>query len=192
MASTTVVQEPPFSRFLFNDTRTAPIWLLVRLYVGWAWLDAGLHKIQDPGWMDTGKSLQGFWTNAIKTPPDVARAPITYDWYRGFLQFLLDSGTYTWFGKLIAIGEAAVGIALILGIFTGFAALTGAFMNTNFMLAGSASTNPVLMLLAVFILMAWKVAGVIGVDRFLLPVLGTPWRAPAPTVPQMRTAPSTS
>ncbi len=189
MTQMTVVQEPPFSRFLFNDIRTAPLWFLVRLYVGWAWLDAGLHKVQDPKWMDTGTAIQGFWTNAVTAPPDVARAPITYDWYRGFLQFLLDSDAHVWFGKLIAVGEVVIGIALILGILTGFAVLAGAFMNMNFMLAGSASSNPVLFVLAVLILMAWKVAGIIGVDRFLLPVLGTPWKGEPPT-PEMRTAPA--
>lgn len=189
MTRITVVQEPPFSRFLFNDIRTAPLWLLLRLYVGWAWLDAGLNKIQEPKWMDTGTAIQGFWTNAIKTPPDVARAPITYDWYRGILQFLLDSEAQVWFGKLIAVGETLIGIALIVGIFTGFAALAGAFMNMNFMLAGSASSNPVLFVLAVLILMAWKVAGIIGVDRFLLPVLGTPWKSESPAR-QMRTGPA--
>ena len=185
----TVVQEPPLSRFLFNDIRTAPVWFLLRLYVGWAWFDAGLHKVQDPKWMETGAAIKGFWAAAIKTPPDVAKAPVTYDWYRGFLEFLLASESHIWFGKLIAVGETIIGLALIAGIFTGFAALAGAFMNMNFMLAGSASSNPVLFVLAVLILMAWKVAGIIGVDRFLLPVLGTPWRpatpAPARTAPAL-------
>jgi len=189
MARVTIVQEPPFSRFLFNDIRTAPFWLLVRLYVGWAWVDAGLHKVQDPKWMETGAAIKGFWTNAVKTPPDVPRAPITYDWYRGFLQFLLENETHVWFGKVIAIGETAVGIALILGIFTRFAALIGAFMNMNFMLAGTASSNPVLLVLAVLILMAWKVAGIIGVDRSLLPALGTPWKA-EPAKVRIQTAPA--
>jgi thiosulfate dehydrogenase [quinone] large subunit len=49
-------------------------------------------------------------------------------------------------------------------------------MNFNFMLAGTASTNPVLFLAAILLIMAWKVAGWWGLDRFLLPLLGTPWR----------------
>lgn len=171
------VQEPPLSRFLFNDPRTAVFWLIARLYVGYSWLDAGLHKVQEPAWVSSGTALKGFWEGAVKTPPDVAHPAITYDWYRAFLQLLLENQTYTWFAKLIAYGELLVGIALILGIFTGFAALTGAFMNMNFMLAGSASINPVLALIAILILMAWKVAGIIGVDRYLLPALGTPWRS---------------
>ena len=58
------------------------------------------------------------------------------------------------------------------------AAVAGAFMNLNFMLAGSASTNPVLLLLGILLVLAWKTAGYIGLDRFLLPLLGTPWKAP--------------
>jgi thiosulfate dehydrogenase (quinone) large subunit len=69
-----------------------------------------------------------------------------------------------------------VGIALIIGAFVGLAAVAGAFMNLNFMLAGSASTNPVLLLLGFLLVLAWKTAGYIGLDRWLLPILGTPWR----------------
>lgn len=58
----------------------------------------------------------------------------------------------------------------------GVAAFFGALMNWNFMLAGSASSNPVLFLVAVLLILAWKVAGYYGLDRFLLPMLGTPWR----------------
>jgi len=44
------------------------------------------------------------------------------------------------------------------------------------MMAGSASTNPMLFTVAVFLILAWKVAGYYGVDRYLLPFLGTPWK----------------
>jgi len=46
----------------------------------------------------------------------------------------------------------------------------------SFLLAGTVSTNPVLFLAAVFLILASKNAGYIGVDRFLLPALGTPWQ----------------
>lgn len=70
-----------------------------------------------------------------------------------------------------------MGLGLILGILTGFAAFFGAFMNMSFLLAGSASTNPVLFTLAIGLMLAWKVAGYYGVDRWLLPRLGVPWHA---------------
>jgi thiosulfate dehydrogenase [quinone] large subunit len=49
-------------------------------------------------------------------------------------------------------------------------------MNWNFMMAGTASTNPLLFLLSILLILAWKTAGWIGLDRWLLPALGTPWR----------------
>jgi thiosulfate dehydrogenase [quinone] large subunit len=49
-------------------------------------------------------------------------------------------------------------------------------MNMSFMLVGSASTTPVLFDLAVLLLLGWQVAGYYGADRFILPLLGAPWR----------------
>jgi thiosulfate dehydrogenase [quinone] large subunit len=48
-------------------------------------------------------------------------------------------------------------------------------MNVSFMLAGTVSSNPVMFGLTVFIILGWKVAGWWGLDRWLLPMLGTPW-----------------
>jgi thiosulfate dehydrogenase [quinone] large subunit len=35
-----------------------------------------------------------------------------------------------------------------------------------------------MLILAIALILAWKTAGHIGLDRFLLPLLGTPWKAP--------------
>jgi thiosulfate dehydrogenase [quinone] large subunit len=108
--------------------------------------------------------------------PETGRPAIAFDWYRGFIQMMLDAQAYTWFAKLVAYGEVLVGIALIVGAFTGIAAFFGGFMNWNFMMAGSASTNPMLFTVAVLLILAWKVSGYIGADYFLLRLIGTPWR----------------
>lgn len=108
--------------------------------------------------------------------PEEGRPQIAYDWYRGFIQFMLDQGWHTWFAPLVSFGEIAVGIALILGAFVGIGAFGGALMNWNFIMAGAASTNAVLFTLAILLMLAWKVAGWYGLDRFLLPLLGTPWK----------------
>jgi thiosulfate dehydrogenase [quinone] large subunit len=171
----TVVQDPPFTKTLFTDTRLAWFWLVLRVWLGYQWIEAALHKIDNPAWVQTGDALKGFWTGAVAVPAE-GRPAIAFDWYRGFIQTLLDAQAYTWFAKLVAYGELLIGIALILGVFTGIAALFGALMNWNFMMAGSASTNPLLLIIAIGLILAWKIAGYIGVDRFLLPYLGTPWR----------------
>lgn len=64
------------------------------------------------------------------------------------------------------------------GAFTGIAAFLGAFFNMNFMLAGVASTNPLLFTVSIFPILAWRVASWYGLDRWLLPKLGTPWWRP--------------
>ena len=171
------VEDPPLAKALFANTKVAWFWLVVRLYVGYEWLEAGLHKFSDPKWMTDGSALLGYWQNAVKVPAPPARAAITYDWFRGFLQFLIDNNTSVWFAKVITFGEIAIGLGLIVGAFVGVAAFFGALMNMNFMLAGSASTNPVLFFLAVGLMLAWKVAGYYGLDRVILPSLGTPWQA---------------
>ncbi len=181
-----LIQDPPLARFLFQSTRMAWVWLAVRLYFGYSWLEAGWHKFTDPAWMGPeGTGILGFWTRAAAVPAPPAKPLVTYDWYRGLLQFLIDANAAPWFSKVIVFGELAVGIGLILGAFVGIAAAGGLTMNMAFMLAGTTSTNPVLAIVEILLILAWKNAGYLGLDRYLLPALGTPWKqrrvtAPAP------------
>ncbi len=170
----TVVSDPKIARLLFNDIRFSVLWLVVRVWLGYEWINAASHKIGNPAWTQTGDALKGYWTSAVAIP-EAGRPPISFDWYRSFIQGLLDAQAYTWFAKLIAYGELLVGIALIIGAFVGIAAFFGALMNWSFMMAGSASINPVLFILAIGLILAWKTAGYIGADYFLLNRLGTPW-----------------
>jgi thiosulfate dehydrogenase [quinone] large subunit len=178
------VEGPTFTRYLFNNTRAGLFWLPIRLFLGFAWLDAGLHKLlpegkpMGAGWLDGGSALLAYWERAVTIPEAPARPAITYDWYRGFLQFLIDNDAQVWFGYLIVLGEILVGLGLLVGALVGFAAFFGALMNMSFLLAGSASTNPVLFAMAIGLILAWRVAGWYGLDRYLLPLLGVPWRAP--------------
>ena len=52
----------------------------------------------------------------------------------------------------------------------------GALLNFNYLLAGSASINPVLLVAQLLLILAWRRAGYIGLDRWLLPQIGTPWQ----------------
>jgi thiosulfate dehydrogenase (quinone) large subunit len=173
------VEGPAFVRFLFNNSRAGLLWLPIRLFVGFSWLEGGLHHLSDPKWTTSGESLRQYWERAAAIP-EQGRPPITYEWYRDFINFLLAGHHETWFSWLVAFGEIAVGIGLIFGILTGIAAFFGALMNMSFLLAGSASTNPILFTLAVGLMLAWRVAGYYGVDRYVLPMLGTPWRPGTP------------
>jgi thiosulfate dehydrogenase (quinone) large subunit len=66
--------------------------------------------------MQTGETLKAFWENGVKGFQG-GRPNIAFDWYRTFIQSMLDAQAYTWFSKVVAFGELTVGILLILGAF---------------------------------------------------------------------------
>jgi thiosulfate dehydrogenase [quinone] large subunit len=168
-----IIPDPPIARLLFASTRSAWFWLLIRLYLGYEWLESGWGKVSGGTWA-SGDALRGFWTNAVAIP-EGGRPAIAFDWYRDFINFMLEQGWYTWFADLIMWGELLIGVGLILGAFVGFAAFFGALLNWNFIMAGTASTNGLLFAIAIALILAWKVAGWYGLDRWLLPLIGTPW-----------------
>jgi len=173
----TQIEDPKFAKFLFQDTRSAAIWLPIRLFMGLDFLSAGIHKFQDPKWLGDGTALLGYWKNAVAVNPETGRGAITYDWWRTFIQSMIDTDSHIWFSKLITFGEILIGLGLIAGALVGIAAFFGAVMNMSFLLSGSVSVNPIFLTLAILLILAWKVAGWLGLDRYLLPMLGTPWKA---------------
>jgi thiosulfate dehydrogenase [quinone] large subunit len=143
----------------------------LRTWLALQWLNSGLHKLTSPAWTDgSGSGLLSFWKTAL-APNAHGGSAITYDWYRNFLQLLMDSHAETWFSKLIASGETAVGLGLLVGALVPMAALGGLTMNMSYMLAGSASVNPVLALCSGILLVGRASSGVIGFDGLVLWVL---------------------
>ncbi|MES2437018.1 MAG: DoxX family protein [Patescibacteria group bacterium] len=170
-----IIDESPVSRFLFSNTKMAWLWLVVRLYVGWEWLHAGWGKLHSDAWVGSsaGKALSGFIQGALKKSS--GEHPDVQGWYAAFLQNIILPNADTW-AHVVSYGEFLVGIALIIGAFVGIAAFFGLFMNLNFLLAGTVSINPILFTLSIGLILAWKISGYIGLDRYLLPLLGTPWK----------------
>jgi thiosulfate dehydrogenase [quinone] large subunit len=169
------MENPIILQKLCTNSRLAWIWLPLRLYLGWVWLSAGWERIGDAAWMTTGEAVRRFWSDAVATSCGGDGYTTTVGWYRAFIRLLLDGGHYTWFGRLIVFAAMAIGVLLILGAFTGIVAALAAFMNWNFIMAGTASANGLLLILALLLVIGWRVAGHIGLDYWLLPLLGTPW-----------------
>lgn len=77
---------------------------------------------------------------------------------------------------LQALALTLLGIALLLGGLTGVAAFAGGCLSAG-LWAGESVTFAALHFAAVIsLILAWKTAGWIGLDRWLLPALGLPWR----------------
>lgn len=168
------LEDPPIAKFLFGDVRMSWLWLILRLYVGYQWFLAGYEKMINPVWFGSkaGVALSGFVAGALKKT--AGDHPDVQGWYAWFLQNLVLPNAAFW-SYLVTIGELLVGIGLILGIFTGIAAFFGGFMNVSYLLAGTVSTNPLLFVIATWLVLGWKTAGWLGLDRWIMPLLGTPW-----------------
>ncbi|HEY7418879.1 MAG TPA: DoxX family protein, partial [Ktedonobacteraceae bacterium] len=133
------------------------------------------EKSSGGAWVFTnhdGAAILGFAQGAVAKA--TGAHPSVQDWYASFLKTFVIPHPAIW-SYLITFGEVAVGLGLIVGALTGIAAVFGMVMNLNYLLAGTVSTNPILGFLAIFLILAWRVAGYYGVDRYLLPLLGTPW-----------------
>ena len=178
MTRTASYPEPRISKFLFASKAMAPIWAVVRVSLGWLWLDAGWHKVWSEGGFNTawvgpeaGGAVSGFLNRSLTlTAGDHPSVSVWYAWLieRVFLPNAVIMS------NLVAFGEVLIGIALILGLLTGISAFMGGFLNASFLLAGTVSTNPFMFILATWLVLAWRIAGYYGLDFFVLPRIGAP------------------
>lgn len=165
----------------FNQPKyTGMVWLVLRLWLGYEWLMAGVEKVFGDGsaaWVGpkAGTAVAGFLKGAIAKSPlapgfDATNAhPAVQQWYAELAQnvFLPNATALSY---LVAYGEILVGIALIVGLFTHFAALMGVIMNLAYLFAGTTSTNPQMLVVGMVILLAGGVAvGFYGLDFFARP-----------------------
>jgi thiosulfate dehydrogenase (quinone) large subunit len=161
--------------WLFRSSAAGLIWLVVRLWLGYQWANAGYQKIwgseRSAFWFGGGAGVKGFATAGI-TGSATGKGGASYGWWAGFLHnFVLPNAS--WIAKVIAISEVAIGIALILGLLTGLTAIGALLLNLIYMFTGSAGVNPAYAVLAVFLILAWRNAGSLGLDRF---VFSGAWR----------------
>jgi thiosulfate dehydrogenase [quinone] large subunit len=169
------LRDPAVTRHLFGDVGWAWIWLVLRVYLGWTWLRSGWGKVTSPAWAGNkaGSALTGFINGALNETS--GQHPNVQGWYAAFLRSVVLPHVVIW-SYLVTTGETLVGVALILGVVTGLAAFVGGFMNMSYLLAGSVSINPIMFAVATWLVMAWKVAGWWGVDRWLMPALARLWQ----------------
>jgi thiosulfate dehydrogenase (quinone) large subunit len=153
------------AKWLRENTIAAGILTVLRLYLGYSWLTAGLHKLTGEGFDTTG-FLKGAIANPVKGPD----GSMVYSTYVGFLKDFAVPNAHI-FNTIVPLGEFLVGLGLILGCLTTAAMFFGLVMNFAYVMAGTISTNPMDILLGVIILFAGYNAGKFGLDRWVLPFI---------------------
>lgn len=153
-------------RFLRENVVASFLLLLARLYVGWQWMTAGWHKVT--GGFDASGFLKGAIAKAGGENPTVA------SWWGSFLDSvaLPNSGIFSF---MVAWGELLVGIGLVLGCLTTAAVFFGMMMNFAFLFSGTVSSNALMVLLSIFIIVAGANAGRFGLDHYVLPYINNWW-----------------
>ncbi len=151
-----------------NQGFSSTIWLILRVWLGVAWLQAGWGKVfgeKASMWVgnEAGVAVTGFLKGALEQ----AAAPA---WYADFIrEVALPNATL--FSYLVAYGEVLVGLTLIIGLVTNLAALMGIAMNLAYLFSGTISKNPQMLLAESAIVFAGLAAGYYGIDRYLIPFI---------------------
>lgn len=129
---------------------------VLRIYTGLFFAWHGFSKLRRDNFAD---GMEGFLT---------AQAENSFAFYRPFIESVVLPNKAV-FGSLVAWGEFAVGIAMILGLATRYAAVAGAILVLNFWLAKGQGffdgTNHDVVWLVIFVVLGLVPAGrVVGLD----------------------------
>jgi thiosulfate dehydrogenase [quinone] large subunit len=149
---------------------TGIAWLLIRLFVGYQWLTAGWEKINEAAWVGdkVPAGIHGFLAGALtKTAGD---HPSVFAWYGDFIKNVALPNERV-LSYLVAYGEVLVGLALVVGLFSKWAAFWGLTMNLAFYLAGSTSSNGYMMVAEMAMLFGGLGVSFYGLDTIVLPFL---------------------
>lgn len=149
------------------------IGLALRLWAGWALLSSGINKWQT-GF--GGAAVSGYLNGALgktsasllatKGPAAAAHPDVTATWAWVIKHIFLPNADL--FAFLVKLGEVALGIALIIGLFTHLAAGLGMLMTFVYLLSGTASITGPLLLSFLIIFWLGRESYLFGVDRFFM------------------------
>lgn len=152
-------------QFLQNSKIAQVLLTVARISLGWMWFSSGIGKVMG-GEFNAGGFLQGAAANPVLNG---GTEELAYPLYVAFLENVAIPHADL-FSFMVMWGEVLVGAALIIGLFTKTAGFFGGVMNTAFLLAGTVSTNPLMLLIAIPILISKENAGRLGLDHFVAPV----------------------
>ena len=153
-------------RWPFASRLAAPIWLGLRIYLGSAWLQFGLTKIR-AGWL-TGNPMEEILSLVAN---GLTPAPLPF--YRGVAELLLALDADRIMTVAIPLLEIAFAAAFFAGVLLVPAAIGACLLNVNLVLSGVATLDfdGRFIALQLLLLLAWRVAGYLGIGVSLAELL---------------------
>lgn len=131
--------------------------LPLRLFLGITFIYAGLQKISDPGFLHPGAPTY-IGTQLLSFSHG---SPIKF-----FLLHLMEHAQII--GMLTILGELAIGTAVLVGLFTRLAALSGLVLNFVFFLSASWNVTPYFFGSDIVFVAAWLTLALTGPGAFAL------------------------
>jgi thiosulfate dehydrogenase (quinone) large subunit len=131
--------------------------LPLRLFLGITFVYAGLQKISDPGFLRPG------------APTYIGAQLLSFSHgspIKFFLLHLMEHAQII--GALTILGELAIGTAVLLGLFTRLAALSGLVLNFVFFLSASWNVTPYFFGSDIVFVVAWLTLALTGPGAFAL------------------------
>ncbi|GGL54284.1 DoxX family membrane protein [Sporolactobacillus putidus] len=166
--------------WLRTSKTSSVILLFLRLWLGWSWFSGGVEKV----FGTPPFSAAGYLKNAASHPVTGPGGNILYGPFNAFLSHVALPGA-GFFSFIVKWGELLIGLGLLLGTLTTAAAFFALLMNFTFLFAGTVSSNPLDILIGMFIVVAGFNAGKLGGDYWVIPwirrTVGGWFHKPEPT-----------
>jgi thiosulfate dehydrogenase (quinone) large subunit len=150
----------------FTHRYSAPIWLALRLYIGWIWFQMSIGKFA-AGWLSSDP------TGAILKQVANGNMPVPFAFYRDVAAFLVSSGATVPLSHAMPFLEMAVALAFFSGVLVRPAAIGGLLLLANIALTGMATLmfDGQVALAHGLLILAGSVAGLIGFERLAARIL---------------------
>jgi len=135
-------------------------WLAVRVWIGIMWFQAGWAKVfgaENPAFMhNNGAAVAGF----------AAHGAAAYSWWASLLHsFVVPNAS--WIAVMVAFGELAIGLGLVVGFLTRTAAIASLALLFTYVMSGTASVTAFYAMCALIVLATWRTSTWIGVDGLI-------------------------
>jgi thiosulfate dehydrogenase [quinone] large subunit len=159
-------------RWPFAHRYASPIWLAVRLYLGWTWLQVGLGQVSS-GWLNNdpiGLMFRQIVDGKIAVP---------LPFYRDVAQMLLEGGLSPIISHSMPIAQIAVALAFFSGVLLVPAAIGAILLNLNIILSGVGlvELDGQFIILQILLVLAWRTSSWIGLQSMLVRCGRALWRA---------------